>query len=173
MNIKERLEAEHSKTLTIAIVKYVGADKKRFKQLMDVFFNGDYRTTQRAAWPLSFIAIEQPKLLQPYFDRLIDKLKEPGNHPAISRNIFRILQEIDIPEKYWGVLIDLCFTVIMSETQPAAIRAFALTVATKIAQPFPELRSELLIILKELDSMPQLPSMKSRVKRALKVLKIV
>lgn len=171
MNIRERLEAEHSKTLTTAIVNYIGSDKKRFKELMNIFFGGEYRMTQRAAWPMSYVAIEQPQLLDPYFDKLIKQLQMPDNHPAIARNILRVLQEIEIPEKYWGALVDLSFKIIISETQPAAIRAFAITVAAKISKNYPELKNELLMILKELNSFPQLPSMKSRIKKALKELK--
>jgi len=171
MNIKERLEAEHSKTLTTSIVKFVGDDKKRFKELMDIFLKGEYRLTQRAAWPLSYIVIEHPSLLNPYFEKFIQKLGDPTNHPAIPRNVFRVLQEIEIPEKFQGVLIDLSFKIIMNETEPAAVRAFAITVAAKICKNYPELKNELLIILKELSSLPQLPSMTSRIKKALKELK--
>ena len=61
----------------------------------------------------------------------------------------------------------------MSETQPAAVRAFALTVAAKISKRYPELKNELLLILKELRSLPQLPSLKVRIKMALKELETV
>lgn len=173
MNIRERLEAEHSKTLTATIVKYVGDDKNRFKELMTLFFDGEYRLAQRAAWPLSYIAIEHPKLLNPYFEKFVKKLETPGNHPAIARNILRVLQEIDIPENYQGLLIDVSFRIIMNETETAAVRAFAITVAAKISKNYPELKNELLIILKELSALPQLPSMTSRIKKALKDLKRV
>ena len=171
MNIRERLAAEHSKTLTTAVVNYVGEDKKRFKELITIFFKGESHLKQRAAWPLSYIVINHPKLLEPYFDDFIEKLNDVAAHPAIARNIFRVLQEIKIPEKYEGILVDKAFKVIMSEMQPAAVRAFAITVAAKISKQYPELKNELLIILKELGSMPQLPSMKSRIKMALKELK--
>ncbi|PBQ30620.1 hypothetical protein CNR22_02140 [Sphingobacteriaceae bacterium] len=171
MNIKERLEAEHSKTLTLAIVKFVGDDKKRFKELMALFLNGEPRLTQRAAWPLSYLIIAHPGLLDPYFEKFIQRLHKPGNHPAIPRNIFRVLQEIEIPEKYQGILIDISFKVIMNETETAAVRAFAITVAAKICKSYPELKNELLIILRELSTLPQLPSMTSRIKKALKELK--
>ena len=170
MDIAKRLEAEHSKSLTLVIVKYVGDDKTRFKELMDIFFKGEYRLTQRAAWPLSYIAIEHTHLLKPYFDKFIKKLDDASAHPAISRNIYRVLKEIEIPEKYQGVLVDKTFKVIMSELQPAAVRAFAITVAAKICKSYPELKKELLILLKELGAMPQLPSMKARIKMALKEL---
>lgn len=173
MNIQERLEAEHSKALTIGIVNYIGDDKNRFKELMTIFLKGEYRLTQRAAWPLSYIAIEHPQLLKPYFDKFIKKLDDSSSHPAIARNIFRVLQEIEIPEKYQGILIDKSFKVIMNETQPAAVRAFAITVASRICKKYPELKNELLILLKELSSLPQLPSMTARLKMALKELKMV
>lgn len=171
MDIKKRLEEEHSKTLTTAIVAFIGDDKKRFKTLMDIFLQGEYRLTQRAAWPLSYVVIDHPKLVKPYFEKLIKKLQEPDSHPAIARNIFRMFQEIEIPEKYLGILIDLCFKFIMNETKPAAIRAFAITVASHICVSYPELKNELLIVLNQLNLFPQPPSIKSRIKLALKELK--
>ena len=172
MNINERLEQEHSKTLTSAIVKYIGGDKKRFKELMNIFLKGDYHLTQRAAWPLSYVVIEHPQLLKPYFERFIKKLDDPAAHPAIARNIFRALQEFEIPEKYQGLLIDRAFKAIMSEAQPAAVRAFAITVAARICKPYPELKGELLIILKELSVLPQQASMTVRIRMALKELNV-
>lgn len=173
MNIRERLEAEHSKSLTTAIVNYIGKDKKRFKELMTVFFGGEYRLTQRAAWPLSFVAIEHPELLKPYYAQLISKLKEPGAHPAIARNILRTFQEVDVPEAYQGELIDLCFRFVSSEMQPIAIRAFAMSTATRICKHYPELKNEFLIILKEMATLPQSPGIKVRIKSALKELQRV
>lgn len=171
MDIKTCLEEEHSKRLTLAIVGYVGGDKARFKELMSVFLRGDYRLTQRAAWPLSHIVILDPALLKPYFRAFISKLDDTSAHPAIARNIYRVLQAIEIPEKYHAELVDRTFRVISSEKQPAAIRAFAITVAARVCQPYPELRGELLLILQEMNTLPQQPAVRSRVKKALKELK--
>ena len=171
MDLEERLSAEHSKSLTTAIVNYIGDDKKRFKALMGIFLKGEYRLTQRAAWPLSYVAIAHPKLVAPYMGQLIKKLTEPGNHPAIARNILRTFLDIEIPEKYHGVLIDVCFKFIISESYPAAIRAFAIGTATKICIQYPELKNELLLVINELSQLPQPPAIKSRTRAALKILK--
>lgn len=170
MDIRARLEAEHSKALTLAIVKYVGSDKKRFKELLDIFFGGEYRMTQRAAWPLSYVCIAHPALINPYFAKFMDRLKDPAQHPAIRRNIFRIFQEIDVPQKYQGALIDECFKNITDPSQPIAVLAFAITTATRLCVPFPELRRELLLVLNQLTTHPQTPAIKVRIKRALKEL---
>ena len=170
MDIEARLEAEHSKSLTTAIVAYVGEDKERFAVLMQVFLKGESRVSQRAAWPLSFIAEQHPQLMRPYLDELLKKLEKRNQHPAIARNILRSFQQMDIPEKHHAVLVDLCFTFIKDQTCPAAIRAFAITVATNICRLYPELKNELYLILNELNQFPQLPAVKSRTKLSLKSL---
>lgn len=171
MDLARQLEAEHSKASTTAIVNYIGGDKKRFKVLMDLFLKGEYRVTQRAAWPLSYAAIEHPELLVPYYDLLVNRLMEPVHHSAIYRNILRIFEEVNVPEKHHGTLIDICFRLIMSETEPVAVRAFAITVASNICTLYPELKSELLLILAEMAQLPQTPAITSRIKSALKKLK--
>ena len=168
MNIKQALENEHSKTLTTAIVNYIGQDKARFKELVDIFLKGEYRLTQRAAWPLSYASIEEPALVKPYIGRLIKKLKEPGQHPAIPRNILRLFQEIDIPEKYQAELLDECFRIIQTPTLPTASVAFAISTAASLCRPFAELRQELLLLLNHLNSYPQTAAIKVRVKKAMK-----
>ncbi len=170
MDIEKRLAAEHSKTLTLAIVKYIGDDKKRFKILIDLFLKGDYRITQRAAWPLSYAVIEHPKLVAPYLARLIKKLDEPDNHPAIARNILRIFEEIEIPEKYEGALVESCFRFLVSAESPIAIKAFAITVASRICKKYPELKNELRLHLEHMQNYPMPPAIKVRIRNAFKEL---
>lgn len=171
MYIQSLLEEGHNKELTTRIVNYVGTNKIRFKELMGIFLKGEYRLTQRAAWPLSYCAENNPAFLKPYFGSLIKKMQEGNHHPAITRNILRMFQEIEVPEKYCGTLLDLCISYMTSEMQPTAVRAFAITVATRISDRFPELKNELIMILDELTLYPQLPAVKHRIKLALKDLR--
>lgn len=171
MKIQAILEEGHSKELTDRIVKYVGNDRSRFKELIDIFLKGEYRITQRAAWSLSHCAIDHPEFIKPYFGALIKKMQEKNHHPAITRNILRMFQEIEVPEKYCGTLLDLCISYMTSEMQATAIRAFAITVATRMCKRFPELKNELRMILDELNHYPQLPAVRHRIKLALKDLR--
>lgn len=168
MDIIAALKEEHSKSQTLKIVRYVGNNKERIRELLTIFLNGEYRVTQRAAWPLGYVAIENPKLVEPYFKKLIDKLRDRNQHPSIPRNILRIFQEIEIPEKYHGSLVDQCFNFIMEVSHPVAVRAFAITVAANISVHYPELKNELMIILEELKKYPQQPAITSRIKSAVK-----
>ena len=171
MDLRKKLEAEHSKSLTTAIINYVGNDQLRFKTLMELVFADDYTLSQRASWPLSYIALEHPDLVKPYFKKLIDKLDDKKSHPAILRNILRLFEKMDIPEKYQGPLLDCCFGFIRNETVPVAIRAFSITAATNICKHYPELKHELMLLIKELEILPQPPAIRVRIRSAIKILK--
>ncbi|MCC6371258.1 MAG: hypothetical protein IT236_09660 [Bacteroidia bacterium] len=173
MNIAHKLETEHSKSLTTAIVNYVGDDRLRLKELMAVFFGTDKLLSQRAAWPVRYVFEAHPHLLSAYYKKLIEALQIPNQHPAIYRNVLRALQTAPVPQKYQGILVDLCFNFIKNETQALATRAFAITVAANICKHYPELKNELNLLLNELAALPQAPAIRVRTKTALKELKSV
>ena len=138
---------EHSKQQTMAIVEYIGEDPKRFAELMKVFFAGDYRLTQRAAWPMNYCAELHPKLILPYLPKLLDCLEREDMHDAVRRNVVRLLQYIEIPKRLTGKVYSHCIDLLDDADQPAAVRAFAMTVATRIAKSEPDLINELRLIV--------------------------
>ena len=149
MNIRETLLEEHSKAQCKKIVDFIGDDKKRFAVLMKEFLGNEYRVTQRAAWPLSNIAIKYPALIQPYFPSLIKMLEKPGVHNAVLRNITRILQAIEIPKRFHGRIMTTSFQFISDINTPVAVKAFALTILDRLSGHYPEIRQELKLIIEE------------------------
>jgi len=167
MDILAELSAGHSRAITTRIVNYIGSDKVRFAVLMKIFTGDDLRLQQRSAWAMSDIVVKHPQLIKPFLKNIIPRLRQSG-HPAIARNILRILQFIDLPEKYESVVFDDCLRFIKSESTPVAIRAFAVTVAGHICNKYPELQRELRPVLRELMTLQQQPAMSHRIKLVLK-----
>jgi hypothetical protein len=149
MNLRETLRAEHSKASTLRIVGYVGNDADRFAELIGIFFEGEYRLTQRAAWALNYCAERHPELVEPYLEKLVDLLKEKQAHNAVPRNVARMLQFVEIPEELLGKAYSHCVDLFDDEREPIAVRVFALAVATRIAKREPELINELQMIVKK------------------------
>ena len=85
MDLLQLLKDEHSKKQTDRIVAYIGQDKDRFARLIKLFFSGEYRITQRAAWPLSYCVRRYPELIKPYFKQLLDNLDQEDIHVEIGR----------------------------------------------------------------------------------------
>ena len=149
MNIREALRAEHSKRQTMAIVDHVGSDPKKFAELMSIFFEGEYRLTQRAAWPMNYCAERQPQLIYPYLPRLVAQLERDDVHDAVKRNALRVMQFVDMPSQLKAKTYSICLNLIADPMQPVAVKVFAVTVAAKIAKSSPDLLKELRLVVKE------------------------
>ena len=146
MNIRAALAAEHSKRQTMKIVKYVGADPLRFKELMKVFLSDEYRPVQRASWSVNCCVENHPKLALPYFPKLLAILERDDVHTGAHRNILRMFQFVDIPPRHRGRLYDICTRFLDDLSRPVGVRVFALTVAAKIADGEESLINELKVL---------------------------
>jgi hypothetical protein len=135
---------EHSKAQRNRIITYIGSNPKRFADLIQVFQDGPYRVTQRAAWPLSHCAALHPKLVQPHLGKLLTFAKKTGVHDAVKRNVVRLLQFIAIPKKYHAKTIDLCFGLLTNPKEPIAARVFAMTVLANLTKQHPLLANEII-----------------------------
>jgi len=167
MDILESLKQEHSKKQTDRIVAFVGADKRRFARLIDLFFKGEYRITQRAAWPLSYCVRAHPELIEPYIKLLLDNLARKDIHVAVIRNTVRLLQDVDIPKKHQGRVMSTCFDFLQSPETPVAVKAFSLTILSNLSKEHPDIGGELKLIIEE-QWERSTAAFRSRAKRALR-----
>ena len=170
MNVEAELLKEHSKEQCHKIVEWIGKDAKKFKQLFNLFINGEYRITQRAAWPLSISVIAHPELMKGNYTKLISNLKNPHLHDAIKRNTIRLLQHVPIPEEQEGSIMEVCFQYLESPDEAVAVKAFSLTVLGRLAKKYPEIVPEIKLLIEE--QLPhQTAAFKSRAKLFLKMAK--
>lgn len=167
MDLQKLIAAEHSKRQCDRIVKYIGDDTERFGELVKLFFNGGYRITQRAAWPLSYCVRLHPTLIRPYFKPLLDNLERKGLPVAVVRNTLRLLQDVAIPAKYHGRVMSLCFDFIQFPEAPIAVKAFSLTVLERLSTVYPDIRTELRLIIEEQWEQAT-PAFRSRARKILK-----
>ena len=169
MNLRDEILKEHPKAQCARIVKWVGSNRQRFDELFGLFLNDEYRVVQRAAWPVSYCVIDHPGLIDKHWKKLLDKLKKPGEHDAVKRNGIRLMQDMELPEKYHGEIMDICFSFLESPKEAMAIKAFSMTVLGNLAKQYPEIKTELQLIIE--DQLPhQTAGFKSRAKKILKQL---
>ena len=149
MDIRQALLAGHSKRSTMSIVEYIGDDAARFAELMAIFFEGEYRLTQRAAWPMNYCAEHHSELIQPYLPKLLACLDRDDMHVAVKRNVVRLLQYVEIPKRLRGRVFAHCVDLLANPAETIAVRVFAMTVAARVAQTQPALLNELRLIVRQ------------------------
>lgn len=142
MDIKSTLEARHKREDAIAIKNAIIKNPSLVIDLMACFLSKDIRLCQRSSWSVLFLGLEAPDILQPYLSKMVYQLAEAKHHAQI-RNTIRIFEEVDIPEDLEGPLFEHCFGYLVDSKYPTAIRAFSITVLEKIADKYPDLKTEL------------------------------
>lgn len=166
MNLLEEILREHSKEQCNKIVKWVGNSQQRFDELFHLFLTGEYRVTQRAAWPISYCVEIHPAFIKKNFAKLISNLQRPNRHNAVKRNTVRLLQYVDIPKKLQGRVMDICFGYVASPGEAVAVKAFSLTVLGNLAKLYPDIIPEIKLLIEE--QLPnQTAAFKSRAKHFL------
>ena len=149
MNLREAILKEHSKKQCAKIVKWVGSDQERFDELFNLFLNDEYRVVQRSAWPVSYCVEEHPGFMKKHYSKLLKNLNKKGIHEAVKRNTVRLLQYVEIPEKFHGQVMNICFNFINSHTEAVAVKAFSLTVLQHLARQYPGIINEIKLMIEE------------------------
>lgn len=167
MSIKDVIAKEHSRKNVDRVIRAVGDDQQQFDALMKVFLGNDAELARRAAWPLSYIVQSHPALVRKWFPKLLDNLDKADQHPAIYRNTFRFLQEINFPPRYASRILDTAYRYALNAALPGAIRAFALSTAWNVVSKYPELGPELRLVAEQVIT-EESKAMKSRGKQVLR-----
>jgi hypothetical protein len=166
VNLREEILKEHSKSHALTIANYACESKKNFRELMNCFLDDQYRLAQRAAWSVCFAAKKKPEMVYPHIKDLVSVLEKKNVHDAVIRNSVRVLQEIEIPEKYHGEVMNACFQFLEKPSTAVAIKAFSLTTLFNLSKKYPDIKPELKLIIN--DSLEhETAAFKSRAKKIL------
>jgi hypothetical protein len=56
---------------------------------------------------------------------------------------------VDIPEKFHGEVMEICFKYVESSTEAVAVKAFSLTVLNNLSKQYPEILPEVRLLIEE------------------------
>lgn len=149
MKLIDQIEKEHSRANCMKIVQWVGNSQQRFNELFNLFMTGTERVIQRSAWPLSYAVQQHPQLIRPHLTTLIRQMEKDDMPPAVRRNAVRLLQDIDVPVRLQGKLMNYCFDYICDPQEKAAVKAFSLTILERMSRQYPDIAGELRRIIEE------------------------
>ena len=131
------------------IADWACASRRNFRELMDCFMDKEYRVAQRAAWSVSWAAKQRPEMVMPYLETIVRQMQRSDVPDSVKRNAVRILEAIAIPEKLHGEVMNACFGFIEDPATAVAIKAFSLTTLFHLSKQYPEIISELKLVIEE------------------------
>jgi hypothetical protein len=166
MELKKQLLQAHSKENCNYIVSWVGSNQKRFDELFALFMSDESRLVQTSSWPLSYCVEAFPNLIQKHFSSLIKNIQQQQQHDAVKRHTLRMLQFVEIPKKYQGQVMNMCFDFIQNISEKPGTKVFSLALLEKLAKLYPEIKAELRLII-ETQIPHESAGFKSRAKKIL------
>ncbi|MBO2007732.1 hypothetical protein [Hymenobacter negativus] len=166
MDLRTELLREHSARQTEMLTDYVCLRHAHFAELLDLFFHGTPREKQLAADVLAMASTQRAAWLLPHLESLLAAAQPTaGHHPAVRRAVAKALQFIAVPEEWQVLAFDTCLGLLAAPAEPVAIRAYALSAATRLALPYPELSAELLAVAEKALATSKSAAMRSRAAR--------
>ena len=168
MNLRTELLREHSARQTQRLADYACAHPTALSELLQLFWYGAERERQLAADVLGWVGQRRPKWLVPHLPGLLAAAQPgTGQHPAVRRAVARVLQFVPVPEEWQALAFDTCLALLGAPREPVAIRAYALTAASRLAGCYPELAAEIISTIENALTTTDSAALRSRAAREL------
>ena len=169
MKLSDLIIERHSQENTASAVQMVLANKRLTGELIAFIFSDDKRLASRASWIASELSRLYPALIGRHMTDLVKNLENKNIDKAVKRNTLRIMQWVAIPPALQGLAKNICFGIIIDNSEPPAVKANALTVLDILSESYPEISHELKTSI-EAGFDTESPAFKNRASKILKKL---
>jgi hypothetical protein len=126
------------------IRSYVIAHPRVFEEAIKLAIADKQPYSWRSAWFLWSFMDKNDKRIQKYVKDIIDVL--PNRKDNQQRELFKILEQMEIKEKFEGALFKHCVTVWEEIEKQVSVRFNAFKILVKIARTHPELSQEVILL---------------------------
>jgi hypothetical protein len=127
-------------------IRDVGNSEEKFKKLLDLALSDIDPVAWRATWILDGAAEKYPEIAVRHIRTIVARLPEIKSTGTL-RSLLRLLCRYEIHEDDQGILIDLCFSYMVSELYPVAVKVHAMQIIYNHVLIYPDLKEELVTVI--------------------------
>ena len=130
------------------LIGEVVKSESHFNRLLELALHEKDPLAWRACWVLDGSDEKRPGLARKHISSIVKAL--PGlESKGTLRSLLRLLTRYNLPEEEQGLLIDLCFSYLVSEQYPVAVKAHAMQIIYHHVLLYPELKDELIAVIED------------------------
>ena len=126
----------------------VGQSEEKFQTLLELTLHEKDPLAWRAAWILDGSDEQLPGLASGSVSTIIQRLPQLESKGAL-RSLLRLLCRYEVAEDDQGMLVDLCFSYMVSELYPVAVKVHAMQIIYNHTLIYPELKDELVTVIED------------------------
>ena len=130
------------------LIREVIKSESHFSTLLQMALHEKDPLAWRASWVLDGSDEEKPGLALKHISEIVNTLPDVKSKGSL-RSLLRLLSRYDIPEEQQGKLVDLCFSYLVSELYPLAVKVHAMMIIYNHVLIYPELKDEFITVMED------------------------
>ncbi len=173
MKVQELILYHYKSRDFISKHRYFIENPELLNELIEVATgNLNYPLPEYASWWLFHIARTNAIVLNPFHQQLIDCVLKNENG-TVLRNSLGVLNEFPLIEYKEGLLLDRLIHLLVAENYKVATQVYSLYLLAYFTKKYPEIKQEVLEIIKMKAEKPLTPALRIGVKNYLKHIKSI
>ena len=140
MELRSIILDETSRATTDFVIGFILKKPGLLKELVDLIYLKEEPVSRRAIWVLDLLGEEQPEMIEPFINIIIENLSLKG-HDAYKRHSLRILSRHEIPELYEVKLYDYCLAI-LTGNEAVASKLHAMNILYRFVEMLPGIKHE-------------------------------
>jgi len=129
------------------MISYMAAHPEDFEEAVKLAIADKQPYSWRAAWLLWSCMEENDRRIQRHIKSIINAISTRNDDQ--QRDLFKILQQMELSEEYEGILFNICLTVWERINKKPSVRFNAFKIIVKIARKHPDLFHEIAFITQD------------------------
>lgn len=150
------------------MVRFLNEHPDSFEEAMLLAFSERQPLCWRASWIVGGFIADNDSRVKPHVPKIIDLL--PGLEDGHQRELLKILLKMDLEEEHESLLFDLSVDLWEQIRKKPSVRFFAFKCMVKVAEKYPELTNEILILAQPHYINPLSPGIRNSLLKAVKKL---
>lgn len=149
-NIYHDLLSDSSKRTAEKAAMFVGSCEEKFYELLQIAVSEPYPIAMRAARVVHWVSKNNPFLIDPYHDILVNSIKY-SKIDGVKRSFLKVFVDnvnvnnlTKVPE-----IIDICIELITNTKESFAVKCYSIDLLLKIAEKEPLIHNEVLLVLEQ------------------------
>ena len=142
LDLRYFIEQDISKARALSLSNNTNDPEKSAAALWDFVLLNEHPLSWRATWFLEHLGAEDKEYVRPYLNLIIEAFPS-FIFAGQRRSSLKILQMFPVVDYDYARMVDICFDLYLSNSQPVAVRMFSLRQLYDIIKVEPELKQEL------------------------------
>ena len=117
-----------------------------YLMLMEVALYTHNKKSWRAAYLIDQINDNNPKLLNPFLNKIIEQVKIEKSQSK-KRHFLKLISQNELPPEQQGFMLGFCMNTFTSAKEDLAVRVHAMQILYNISEKEPELKPEILALI--------------------------